>query len=66
MPSGEERPVGGEHVHVRVEVGQVAEGLNEQDQPRARAGCGLLVRREQQSRGDAAQFAQPRALALEG
>ncbi len=26
-PIGQERPVGGEHMHVRVEVGQVAEGL---------------------------------------
>ncbi len=35
-------------MHVRVEVGQVAEGLHEQE-----------------PRGDAAQFPQPRALALE-
>ena len=27
-----ERPVGGQHVHVRIEVRQVPEGLHEQDQ----------------------------------
>ncbi len=51
---GQERSVGGEHRHVRVEVGQTPEGLHEQDQPRARAGCGLGVRLKQPSRGDAA------------
>ncbi len=40
---GQERPVGGEHMHVRVEVGQVPEGLHKQDQPRARTWCGFGV-----------------------
>jgi len=39
---GQERSVGGEHMHVRAEVGEVARrspsGLHKQDQPRARTG----------------------------
>ncbi len=38
------RNVGGEQMHVRVEVGQVPEGLHEQDQPRAYADDGLQWR----------------------
>jgi len=66
---GQERPVGREHMHVRVEVGEVARsspsGLNEQDQPRARTGGGFGVRLGKQSRSDAAQLPQPCALPAE-
>jgi len=58
--------VGGEHVHVRVEVGQVPEGLHEQDQPRARTSERLGVRLDQQSRSNAAKLPQPRPLLPEG
>ena len=62
---GPKRPTGSEHARVRVEVRQIPEGLHEQDQPRARAGCGFGVRRGEQPRGDATQLPQPRTLPTE-
>ena len=47
-------------MQVWVEVGQVREGLHEQDQARPCAGGGCSVSVGQQARGDAAQLAQPR------
>jgi hypothetical protein len=55
-PVGQERSVGGEHVRVRVEVHQVAEGLDEEDQPRLATGQHLSVGIGEKPSGDPAQF----------
>lgn len=44
---------------MRVEVREIAEGLNEEHQPRTGAGCRLGVRSDQQTGSDAAKLAQP-------
>jgi len=60
-PIGKEGPVRGEHVHMRVEVDQVTESLNEEDQPGPRTGQGFGMRALKQPRSNAAQLAQPLA-----
>ena len=59
-PAGQKRPVCGKYMHMRVEVRQIPEGLHEQDQAGAGAGCRLGVRIDEQARGDAAKLAEPR------
>ncbi|MEK6212104.1 MAG: hypothetical protein AABM64_17350 [Pseudomonadota bacterium] len=58
-------PANGEHVHVRVEVRKTPEGLHEQDQAGAGAGCRLGVRFDEQAGGDATQLTQPRPMPAE-
>jgi hypothetical protein len=60
---GAKRPVGGEHMHVRVKVHQVAEGMHEQHQPRPGTGRRGGVGLGKQPRRDAAQLSEPGALA---
>jgi hypothetical protein len=59
------RPVGREHVHVRVEVRQVPEALHEQDEPGPRARRRLGVPFDEQARSDAAQLAESRPVPAE-
>ena len=60
VASGRNAPLSCEHVHARVEVRQIPEGLHEQDQAGAAAGCRLGIRIDEQSRSDAAKLTEPR------
>jgi len=60
-PIGKERPIGGEHVYMRVEVDQVTESLNEQNDSRAAARERFGIRLREQPRSNAAQLSQPLA-----
>ena len=64
-PIGQERPVGGKDVHVRVEVRQIPEGLHEQDQPGPGARCRLGIRSDEHAGGDPAKLTQPRPMPAE-
>jgi len=52
-------------VNVRVEIDQVAEGLDEQDEARPRAGPYACVEAREQALDDVAQLAEQRAPAGE-
>ena len=58
---GIESAVRGEHVYMRVEVDQVAEGLHEEDDARPRTGSGAGVEAGEQALDDVAQLAQEKA-----
>jgi hypothetical protein len=51
---------GDERVYVRVEVDQIAEGLDEEDEAGAGAGQGGAERLRERSRDDAAELAEKR------
>jgi hypothetical protein len=47
-------------MYVRIEVDQIAEGLDEEDEARAGARMGNAVRLRERSRDDAAEFSKKR------
>jgi hypothetical protein len=62
---GAERPVGGEHVHMGIEVRQIPEGLHEQDEPRPGPGEGRGVGINEQPGDEPAELAEPRPMLAE-
>jgi hypothetical protein len=50
---------------LRVEVRQASEALHEQDQPALGVQCRLGIPFDEQTRGDAAQLAEPRPVPAE-
>ena len=63
--AGVEGTVRREHVNVGVEVDQVAEGLDEQDEARSRAGLRACIEASEQALDNDAQFSKQRPSAGE-
>ena len=55
---GIESTVRRKHMDMRVEVDEIAEGLDEEDHPRSRAGPGSSIGADEQAFDDVAQLAQ--------